>query len=284
MAKSQHVSDAFIEPFLRPSFDPATYLNDVLPGLSAGPAVPASVLKAGTVPLPELYSQTNALVSQLNTHTSRLSNVLTQMTDDILRSGGRLAYQVEVLRGETIGLSETLTESLQNDLATFGTTNLPLKSSLDRNDAADPKSPVTSRDGNRTAVTQAAPPAHLAQLRTLSQVRARLDSVIKVFGDAMHWTIPPSEVSLGSSLISVAAPEPGTENQSQEDKGREHAERIRREIADLVAGNDGYEAAMVRIEALRDLAQVWKGTSEEKARVKFVESLVKLADEKRRGK
>jgi hypothetical protein len=33
-----------------------------------------------------------------------------QLTDEILRSGGRLAYEVEVLRGETIGLSETLTE------------------------------------------------------------------------------------------------------------------------------------------------------------------------------
>jgi hypothetical protein len=33
---------------------------------------------------------------------------------------------------------------------------------------------------------------------------------------------------------------------------------------------------------LRDLAQVWKGTAEEKARTKFVDGLIKLAEDKQR--
>ncbi|KAK3044881.1 hypothetical protein LTS18_015162, partial [Coniosporium uncinatum] len=121
-------------------------------------------------------------------------------------------------------------------------------------------------------------------------VRSRLESVIKIFGDAMQWTLPPSEVSLASSLISVSAPESGADTQSREDRGREFAEKLRSEIVDLVTGitvsgtdESGYDAATARIQALRDLAQVWKGTSEERARIKFVESLAKLADDRQKA-
>lgn len=96
---------SILEPFLQPGpFDAADYLNATLnPKLN----------------LPELSSQTQNLLSQLNAQTSRLTAVLTQLTDDILRSGARLAYEVDLLRGEAIGLSEALNEGLQNDIALF---------------------------------------------------------------------------------------------------------------------------------------------------------------------
>lgn len=96
---------SILEPFLHPgAFDAAEHLNSTLnPKLS----------------LSELSSQTQNLLSQLNAQTSRLTAVLTQLTDDILRSGARLAYEVDLLRGEAIGLSEALNEGLQDDIAHF---------------------------------------------------------------------------------------------------------------------------------------------------------------------
>lgn len=41
---------------------------------------------------------------------------------------------------------------------------------------------------------------------------------------------------------------------------------------------EGHDAALARVAALRELAEVWKGTAEEKARVRFVEELANLAD------
>lgn len=101
---------SILEPFLQPgAFDTADFLNSTLnPKLN----------------LSELSSQTQNLLSQLNAQTSRLTAILTQLTDDILRSGARLAYEVDLLRGEAIGLSEALNEGLQDDIALFasGTT------------------------------------------------------------------------------------------------------------------------------------------------------------------
>ena len=127
-------------------------------------------------------------------------------------------------------------------------------------------------------------PEYITSLRTLTTVRSRLENVIKVFGEAMHWTIPPSDVSLGSSLISVSAPEPGSDNASLEQRGKEFASALRSEIADLITGDpeEGPAKAEARIQALRDLAVVWKGTAEERARAKFVDGLVKVAEEKQK--
>ncbi|KAF2193831.1 hypothetical protein K469DRAFT_549841 [Zopfia rhizophila CBS 207.26] len=291
--KSTHVSDPTLRPFLQTTFNPADYLNATLPSLSLS-SVSSRPLKQGTsVPLADLSSQTQDLLSQLNAHTTRLSTILTQLTDDILRSGGRLAYEVEVLRGETIGLTETLTDGLKEDVEKFlpGGISLEVKESED-----EAKSPVTDTQDEKGAETkEATKPAeeddstssYISQLRTLTLVRSRLESVIKVFGEAMQWILRPSEVSLASSLISVSAPEPGSDSASREEKGREFAEKLRTEISDLITGTEGEdsgsEAAMVRIQALRDLAQVWKGTAEEKARVKFVDGLVKLTEDKQKA-
>src|SRR6202012_2923462 len=86
----------------------------------------------------DLSSQTQDLLSQLNAHTTRLSAILTQLTDDILRSGGRLAYQVEVLRGETIGLTETLTDGLKDDITRFVPSGVSLKVEETEEDSTAP--------------------------------------------------------------------------------------------------------------------------------------------------
>lgn len=292
--KSTHVADPALQPFLQPTFDPADYLNATLPSLSLGSVSSRPLKQSHAVPLADLSSQTQDLISQLNAHTTRLSTILTQLTDDILRSGGRLAYEVEVLRGETIGLTETLTDGLKNDVQKF----IPGGLSLDTTDASeDPTSPLedetSSEEKNKDSEKQQSPadthtPEYISQLRTLSLIRSRLESVIKIFGEAMHWTLPPSEISLASSLISVSAPDPNSSDTAAdlEKRGKDFSSSLRSEISDLITGSEdtsaGAEAAAVRIQALRDLAQVWKGTAEEKARAKFVDGLVKLAEEKQK--
>jgi hypothetical protein len=101
----------------------------------------------------------------------------------------------------------------------------------------------------------------------------------------MAWTFPPSEVSVTSSFLSVSAPEPGSAQHSTEEKGQQILQQFRDEVADLLlAGDpvDGIEAAAKRVEELKELAIVWKGTAEDKARTKFVESLAKLVEDRHR--
>ena len=280
--RSSHVSDAALAPFLQPSFDPADYLNETLPSLSLS----GRAAKGTAASLADLSSQTQDLLSQLNAQTTRLSAILTQLTDDILRSGGRLAYEVEVLRGETIGLTDVLKDGLKDDISKFVPGGLPVEAEPSADAPSKEDSPVeTPQDTAHPHPAPADPtPSAITSLRTLTTVRSRLETVIKVFGEAMHWTIPPSDVSLGSSLISVSAPEPGSDNASLEQRGKEFATALRSEIADLIAGDpeEGAAKAEARIQALRDLASVWKGTAEEKARARFVEGLARLAEDKRR--
>lgn len=270
---SNHVSENILQPFLQQDFDAADYLNATLPNLSLG--APGSRNSSGNnVNLADLSSQTQTLLSQLNAQTSRLTAVLTQLTDDIIRSGSRLAYEVEVLRGEALNLSEVVNDGLRPEINLF--MKLPV------NDAAEDEIDA-HLDENGGSVPE---PQYISQLRMLTKVRQRLDGVIKIFGEAMQWTLPPSEVTtITSSFISVSAPESGPDSQSREQKGKEFAERLRTEIADVVLSADdsreGLKAAEARIDALRDLAQVWKGTAEEKARIRFVEGLAKLAEERR---
>jgi hypothetical protein len=285
---SSHVADPALAPFLQSRFDPAEYLNATLPALSHSSASSRPLKSGPAASLADLSSQTQDLLSQLNAHTTRLSAILTQLTDDILRSGARLAYEVEVLRGETIGLTETLTDGLKDDVGKFLPGGIVLKAKEPDEEAKSPASAADANGDERTLKDLQEPedatPEYISDLRTLTTVRTRLETVIKVFGEAMHWTIPPSEISLTSSLISVSAPEPGTDSASREEKGKEFAASLRSEIADLITGDPdkGVEKAETRIQALRDLAQVWKGTAEEKARTKFVDGLIKLAEDKQR--
>ncbi|RDW68372.1 hypothetical protein BP5796_09029 [Coleophoma crateriformis] len=288
--KSAHVADPALQPFLDPSFDAAEYFNATLPPLQN-----SSISHSGknSVPLAELSTQTQTLLSQLSAHTTRLTATLTQLTDEILRSGSRLAYEVEVLRGETLGLSEALTEGLQDDVVNFvpGGLGEQLTRKHSRTETfgsrrrsstvATPKTPVREE----IHPVEMEEPQYIGQLRTLTLVKSRLDEVIKTFGDAMEWTFPPSEVSVTSSFLSVSAPEPGSDMHSTEEKGQQVSKKLREEIADLLIGDDpvsGIEAAAKRVEELKNLATVWKGTAEEKARIKFVESLAKMVEDRHR--
>jgi hypothetical protein len=197
-----------------------------------------------------------------------------------------------VLRGETLGISEALTEGLQDDVARFVPGGLEQDLARKQLKAGEvnghsrrasilqtPKTPV------REDTPAIADPPYITKLRTLTLVRSRLDTVIKTFGDAMAWTFPPSEVSVTSSFLSVSAPEPGSDMASTEEKGQQVSKQLRDEIADLLIGGDpvdGIEAAAKRVEELKDLAVVWKGTAEEKARVRFVETLAKLVEDRHR--
>ena len=274
-SKSAHVADSNIQPFLQPDFDPADYLNNALPTLSVSTTNRGnqSGQYGRSVPLPELSTQLQNLLSQLNAQTSRLSTALTQLTDELIRSGGRLAYEVELLRGETIGLTDSLESGLRKDIELFTPPKTETQATQSGNkDAAE--EPFTSPNPTD--------PTYLTNLKVLTSVRARLDTVIQIFGSAMQWPLAPSDLSLTSSLISVSAPD---DDRDREEKGKAYAESLRNEINDLIgSGNDvaSLEAAAERIEALRVLAEVWRGTAEEKARVKLVDSLQRPVEERLR--
>lgn len=288
--KSQHVSEPIVQPFLQPDFDPAAYLNRSLPSLSTSTARQAN---GSAVPLADLSSHTQTLLSQLNAQTSRLSNTLTQLTDEIIRSGGRLAYEVEVLRGETTGLTDTLENGLKKDIEVFA----PAKpvSTLEGYQTKDSAAAdeIKAEDGTSgvadTVTSQSNEPEYLTNLRTLSLLRSRLDTVIQTFGQAMAWPVAPSEVaSVTSSFISVSAPEASEENQSREEKAKAYSDKVRAEITDLLGprsgnGTEGLEAATERVEELQELAELWKGTAEEKARMKFVEGLVQMLEDRQKA-
>ncbi|CEJ80533.1 hypothetical protein VHEMI00712 [[Torrubiella] hemipterigena] len=286
--KSTHTSDEFLKEFLNPYFNPASYLNAKLPKLATKSASGTSQTASGAVPLIELSKQANTLLSQVNAQTTRLSETLTQLTDDILRSGSRLAYEVELLRGETLGLSEALNETLKDDIEVF----IPegLHGSNEKHDISE-----DSHGGQKSDVkglpiptsendTNSVDPLPIQQLKTLTLVRSRIDTVVKTFGDAMDFVFPPSEVSVTSSFLSVSAPEPGSEQQSSEDKGQEVLKKLREEISDLLYKSpdpiEGVEKAANRLEALSALARVWKDTAEENGRAKFIESLTKMVEDR----
>ncbi|KAH0559640.1 hypothetical protein GP486_003841 [Trichoglossum hirsutum] len=296
--KSIHLTDSILHPFLDPNFSSTDYLNATLPTLSVSPRQHHQ--STPSVALAELSTQTQTLLSQLSAHTSRLSNTLTQLTDEMLRSGSRLAYEVEVLRGEAMGLSEALNEGLTADVKRFVRGGLyadvaPAEQERSLNgDARDRRRTEGALADTKEAEDEAAQepdlPPYITQLRTLTLVSKRLETVIKVFGDAMDWTIPPSETSLASSFISVSAPEPGSQLYSQEEKGQEVTRKLRAEIEDLLvsSGNDvddarSIETARTRVGELRTLALVWKGTAEEKARLKLVEELARLVEDRQKA-
>ncbi|KAF9877694.1 hypothetical protein CkaCkLH20_04829 [Colletotrichum karsti] len=292
--KSSHVADDFLQDFLDPSFDPAAYLNASLP-----PLQPSGHQRNGgqAVPLADLSTEAQTLLSQLNIHTTRLSGTLTQLTDDILRSGSRLAYEVELLRGETLSLAETMNETLQDDIKKFvpGGLNEAAKETGSKAPEGEERRAsvgmTEAKDGTEAVASAAeeektTKPPYIDQLRTLTVVRSRLDSVIKTFGDAMEFVFPPSELSVSSSFLSVSAPEPGSDQHSTEDKGQQVLQKLRDEISQLLQKSEdpvqGIEKAAQRIEELKNLNQVWKGTAEEKGRTKFIESLAKMVEDRHR--
>ncbi|UKZ56369.1 hypothetical protein TrVGV298_010205 [Trichoderma virens] len=294
--KSQHTSDEFLQDFLSPSFDPVSYINASLPPLAQKLPIPSN---HNAVPLAELATQAQTLLSQLDAHTTRLSDTLTQITDDILRSGSRMSYEVEMLRGEALSLEELLFEKLADQISMFVPGGLQKEGEVkdDEEKPKEKKKPVEDVGEESEAKAVAKPEAQAAgaggsepesikQLRTLTLVRERLDSVIKIFGDAMEFTFPPSEVSVSSGFLSVSAPEPGSDLQSSEEKGQQILKKLRDEISTLLNNKQdpvsGIEKAAERIEQLKELTTVWTGTAEERGRTKFIESLAKMVEDRHR--
>lgn len=327
LPKSAHVADPFLRDFLQPGFDPAAYWNATLgdtngTGTSAGAGVsrtrspaPTSSSTSGAAgrlaaaassatATADRAAQAQATLSQLGAHTSRLTTVLTQLTDDILRSGRRLAYEVQLLRGETLGLGEVvekhlaLLEESESGAALSGDDTKGDKANADGEAGAE--SGTTAATAADSSASSSEPPS-LAQLRMLAQVRSRLDAVIRTFGEAMEFIMPPSAISVTASFLSVSGPDQETGGSgssarasgkqdaatttSMEDKGQKVLRGLRDEVVRLLEGSnvaDGAEAAAARVEALRTLCRVWAGTAEEKARLKFIESLQRMVEDRQK--
>lgn len=326
--KSAHTSDPFLQSFLSPTFDAAEYLNAALPPLQ-GSSAPYSLRSASNtskpVPLAELSTDAQSVLTQLNAHTTRLTTTLSQLTDDILRSGSRLAYEVELLRGETLGLSEALLGgeggALRADLDRFVPPAVAAAAAAPRSarrgslvgggaggewaespaviatpgavvDAQGEGESKADDDGGRDE------PSYISHLRTLTLVRARLEAVIKTFGEAMEFVFPPSEISVSSGFLSVSAPDfpdrsssSAAEQVSMEDRGQQTLKKLREEISGLLATKSGLsseekvrgvEEATRRVEEIKNLSMVWKGTAEEKGRMRFVETLAKMVEDRHR--
>lgn len=253
-------SDDVLKPFLAANFDPADFLNTSLPPWSA----------SSSTPLADISTQNQTLVSQLNAQLTRMTNTLTQLTDDILRSGGRLAYEVEMLRGDTTTLADVFADGLRDEIQKF----LPQGITLEAENNADGVTAIESETPTNSA------PEYISKLNTLAIVRDRLDTVIKVFGDAMSWDLPPSEAA--SSVVGMPT---AANNAELEARGKEYMEKQRDEITGLVEASmqdsdeDAYNTALQRVASLRRLAVVWKGSAEEKARLRFVEELERIIEE-----
>lgn len=281
---TQHQLESSLQHFTDPSFDPIDFINDSLPPLTFSASQPHASRAPGSVSLAELSSRSQSLVSQIGTQNVRLSGILTQLTEEILRSGGRLAYEVEVLRGEAISLADTLAENLHEDILKFA---LEEQHETSPGDEPEGEGIKDEREKAEPGAKKPEEPEYIAQLRILGQVRNRLEEVIQIFGDAMEWPLPPSEQSLASSFISVSAPELGIENHSGEERGQEVAKKLRTEITELLDSNEGGDAglaaATARLEALRNLGIVWRGTAEEKARTRFLDNLARIVEDRRKA-
>jgi hypothetical protein len=269
------------------AFDPIEFLNTSLPPFSS-PNVPQYSSKSSKASqIQDAFTQVQGLLTTLNAQNIRYSNALSQLTDEILRSGGRLAYEVEILRGDVNGLHEVLTDTLQDDIKKLGLGESKIRpDELTREDDGAAMPTQSLENSMEGAVVNRNEPDFIPQLRMLSQVKARLEEVISIFGEAMEWPLAPSELSITSSLISVSAPEPGSDTHTREEKAREAIRKLRSEVTNLLdsdgGGYAGVDAAAARVESLRSLSTVWKGTAEEKARTKFVESLAKVVDDRKR--
>jgi len=262
-------------------FDPIDFLNDTLPTLILSSQTQTQKASRPTQ-IQSASTDTLNLLSTLNTYNIRSSSELTSLTDEIIRSGNRLAYEVEVLRGDVNGLHELFSESLRQDINLFVGDQLSNGSVEPLGDGAD--AGAENADGTRETKVVNYDPDFISQLRMLGKVKARLEAVINIFGEAMKWPIPPSDIS--SSLISVSAPELGIQYTDEDDNAREVLRSIRAEITDLLNsssdGLSGLDAASRRAEEYRLLAQLWKSTSEEKARNKFVDGLLRIVEDRRK--
>ncbi|CAL8581608.1 hypothetical protein XPA_007297 [Xanthoria parietina] len=264
--RSTHLTDPLLLPFLAPSFSATAYLNTTLPP-------PPTKTPPTTSPQPQptlstLASQTQSQISTLSAQTSRLSATLTALTDDILRSSSRLTYEIELLRGEANGLVEALTSSrgsLNGAIRTFIPSGLhptPNDTNPDTKHSDEPTPPPPEK---------VPPQDHINNLRTLHHVRHSLTTVTQTFSLALTWPMPPSLLpSTSTSLISITSPSSQSTLSSLESSGQAALAALRREIEEMVVERGEIGRARARVKELRDCVGVWRGTSEERARGKWV--------------
>ena len=273
------LTDPVLQPFLSPTFSPSAYLNTHLPSYSK------------TTPLASLFSETQSHLSTLSAHTARLSATLTSLTDDILRCSSRLAYEVEILRGETVGLAESLGRrdgSLGEAIGVFVPKGLEEELGTSEDEPRDgdtirspsKHTPISNGTEPSTSDNNGAPIAALAQLQELHSIRASLLSLKTLFSRALSWPLPPSLInsSSGSNVALSIQPPPTPESERLEREGQASLRNMRSEISDLLAMGNG-EAARRKVEELRELSGVWKGTREEKARKGVVDGLEGMVEE-----
>lgn len=273
------ITDPNLTPFLSPLFSPVEYLNTTLPSASTNSN---NAPKSIPLSLSALVSQTQSHISALAAQSTRLTETLNALTDDILRVSPRLTYEVELLRGEAISLSDNLSTSgnLYASVAQFvpdtSTSSPPSTDQVHREHA--PNLPSSSDKDSAGSVTLPSQEAPIDSLRTLLHVRSRLTRVSQIFSLALSWPFPPSLLPKSSS---ISAPTPA--DHTYEAQGQAACARLRQETIDLLAeGEEGVQKAADMVQELRACVEVWKGTGEEKARGKFVEELEEMVEEGRR--
>lgn len=271
------ITDPILTPFRSPLFSPVEYLNTTLPSASTSSN---NVTKPNPLSLSALASQTQSHISALAAQSTRLTETLNALTDDILRVSPRLTYEVELLRGEAISLSDSLSPSghLHASVAQFvPDTSTSSPPSTDQHREYAPILPSSDRDP-AGSITDPSKEAPIDSLRTLLHVRSRLTRVSQIFSLALSWPFPPSLLPKSSS-ISASTPADHT----YEAQGQAACARLRQETIDLLAeGEEGVDKAAEMVQELRACVEVWKGTGEEKARGKFVEELEEMVEEGRR--
>ncbi|KAL8682087.1 MAG: hypothetical protein Q9186_001876 [Xanthomendoza sp. 1 TL-2023] len=309
--QSHHLTDRLLLPFLTPTFSAPTYLNTALPP-------PPSPKPSSAQPtLTSLTSQTQSHISTLSAQTTRLSTTLTALTDDILRCSSRLTYEIEVLRIEATTLVETLSEhgNLNPAIRTFLPNGLPQTLTTQNQNSSD--DPNTQEPPSTTHPSQPQPPTStpnpnnnnnneppLRTLQTLLTTRSSLQKITQTFSLALTWPImPPSLLTPPtSSFITITSPSTQSSTADLEAQGQAALARIKAEITDLLlvdvedrggrdaAGEeeeeDGIRRAREKVAELRECVGVWKGTSEERARGKWVgelEGMVEDAERMRGG-
>ncbi|KAF8456662.1 hypothetical protein BGX38DRAFT_1162462 [Terfezia claveryi] len=293
------LTDPILAPFLAPSFTVVDYVNSTLPPLlppsTTLPTQPKHDTKVqlqqqlsqpshvssnhNALPLSQIHPKITALLSALDIQTHRLITHLQNLTDEILRVAPRLSYEVEVLRGGVVGLGEDL-EKMGSKAARFS----PSASK----DSADVTSAGDCGLNNK--------PEALKRLETLSTIRARLEEVIAIFGEAMNWPLPvaTSESSTQNTNSNLGVNSPSYYNLSPAPSPPPFIKEINKansaakaatktvnptaEISYFLAANLVPQARS-RIQELRLLAGVFKGTIEGGIRLELVEELARKVRE-----
>lgn len=209
-------------------------------------------------------------------------------------------YEVELLRGDAFSLCESFSQSgeLHSPISCFisqeteDSTISSVKVETNIPPYHQNNFKLPDHDVDSSQLSPIPQPAHdsetpMADLRTLLRVRALLTQVTRIFSLALSWPMPPSLLSASTALVAVSAPVDPT----LEGKGQAACNQIRQDILALLKegdksedGKDGAEMAVERVRELRACLGLWKGTGEEKARIRFVDGLEKMVEERTRSK